>query len=441
MVDELTIRCNWLQRPSGNDLDRSFYADIGIAVGQECLTELVEQLEASSVRNDLRGCAYQLAMWFAANWWRLRWEPEISNWRKNSDWRVAHSIAGTGNGYVWPNIIFASDGGSIAVASLPPKKSAAFEPIRYLNRTVTRISATEFEGKVDSFIGTIISRLHSRNVKDKTLETLWNEVLVERSTPKISEQRKLEAVLGFDPDEAPDKLLRQTLSDKTEFGPNAVTEIAAEARDSVLKVLELIRDLAAAKNKPKEEGFRVSLPKLNLPVGFAKKLDRPWQKGTELARFARAEWNLGAEPLTNKTLGRLLSSPVGLFKHGRAAATQIPVAVKKPSGAYFDIYLASPIETSRRFAMCRIIGDHLFFRDQEKLLPATRARTERQQFQRAFAQEFLCPIEVLKDDLPTQPDVDDISRAAKRFDVSPLLVRTTLVNKGELDRDALTWED
>jgi hypothetical protein len=440
VIDELTIRCGWLQRPAGNDIDRSFYADIGITVGQECLTELVEQLEASTVRHELRACAYQLAKWFASNWWRLRWEPEIPNWRKDSDWRVAHSVAGAGHGYVWPNVIFASDGGSLAVASLPPKKSATFEPIRYLNRVVTRISAAEFEGKVDSFIGTIFSRLCSRNVEDKALETLWNEVLVERRDPKKSEHRKLEAVLGFDPDGAPDDLMHQTQSDKTEFGPNAVTEIAAEARDSAPKVLELIRDLAAGK-KPREGGFRVSLPELKLPGGFAENLDRPWQKGAELARFARKEWNLDAEPLANKALGAILDSKIELFTHGRTAATQIPVAIKKGSSRNFDIYLASAVETGRRFAMCRLIGDHLFFRDREKLLPATRAKTERQQFQRAFAQEFLCPIDALRDDLPAHPEVDDISKAAKHFDVSPLLVRTALVNKGELDREALTWED
>jgi Zn-dependent peptidase ImmA (M78 family) len=89
-----------------------------------------------------------------------------------------------------------------------------------------------------------------------------------------------------------------------------------------------------------------------------------------------------------------------------------------------------------------MIGDHLYFANQEKLLPATHAKTARQKFQRAFAQEFLCPIEALKQKLETsQPNEDDISNAAKYFYVSPLLVRTTLVNKGALDREALTWND
>jgi hypothetical protein len=39
----------------------------------------------------------------------------------------------------------------------------------------------------------------------------------------------------------------------------------------------------------------------------------------------------------------------------------------------------------------------------------------------------------------TQPGDDDIAEAAAHFEVSPLMVRTTLVNKGELDRETLNW--
>jgi hypothetical protein len=38
-----------------------------------------------------------------------------------------------------------------------------------------------------------------------------------------------------------------------------------------------------------------------------------------------------------------------------------------------------------------------------------------------------------------QPDEDDIAEAAHSFEVSPWMVQTTLVNKGELDRETLNW--
>ena len=86
------------------------------------------------------------------------------------------------------------------------------------------------------------------------------------------------------------------------------------------------------------------------------------------------------------------------------------------------------------------MGDYLYHANGDRLIPATEARTSRQQFQRAFAQEFLCPIEALQEKIQTdQPDEEDIAEAADHFGVSPLLVRTTLVNKGELDREVLAW--
>ena len=108
----------------------------------------------------------------------------------------------------------------------------------------------------------------------------------------------------------------------------------------------------------------------------------------------------------------------------------------------FDIYFDRPASTTRRFAVSRLLGDHLHFLNQERLLPATHAKTSRQKFQRSFAQEFLCPIDALLEKIQTaQPDEDDISEAAKHFHVSPLMIRTTLVNHGQLEREALAWTD
>jgi Zn-dependent peptidase ImmA (M78 family) len=84
------------------------------------------------------------------------------------------------------------------------------------------------------------------------------------------------------------------------------------------------------------------------------------------------------------------------------------------------------------------VGDHLYSRDEEWLLPATGAKTARQKVQRAFAQQFLCPIEDLKAFLNTErPNSEQMEAAAREFEVSPLLIRNTLVNHGLIDRSML----
>ena len=111
------------------------------------------------------------------------------------------------------------------------------------------------------------------------------------------------------------------------------------------------------------------------------------------------------------------------------------------NGEGVDVYFNSSCGTSRRFAACCLPEQWLEKgANTERLIPATDGKTADQQFQYAFAQEFLCPFDALKDrlrhDLPTNDDIDD---AAAHFGASPLVVRTTLVNKGELERECLVW--
>lgn len=106
-----------------------------------------------------------------------------------------------------------------------------------------------------------------------------------------------------------------------------------------------------------------------------------------------------------------------------------------PGSEAIKVHLHRRLSTSRRFALARVVGACLDAETPERLVPASDAATQRQKFQRAFAQELLCPYADLRnfigDRAPDDPIIED---AAEYFDVSPLLVKTTLVNKRMLDR-------
>ena len=61
----------------------------------------------------------------------------------------------------------------------------------------------------------------------------------------------------------------------------------------------------------------------------------------------------------------------------------------------------------------------------------------RQQFQRAFAQEFLCPYDALREVVGGSPSVDDIEYAADYFAVSTWVVVCAFVNNGALPQETL----
>ena len=107
--------------------------------------------------------------------------------------------------------------------------------------------------------------------------------------------------------------------------------------------------------------------------------------------------------------------------------------------AEFKVFLSRRPVTGRRFALARLIGDNLTACKEDHLLPATGVYTQRQKFQRTFAQEFLCPFTALRDFLTGgRPDDDAIEEAASHFQVSPLLIRSALVNKGVLEKEILS---
>ena len=284
----------------------------------------------------------------------------------------------------------------------------------------------------------MLSRLDAMSIGDESLPDLWAERLEERRDPAAAEWRKLEALCGYDPDEAPAALIEKIASDRERLGRHAVEELAAQGRDATGRLLDQVHQLSAKKGPPKREGFRGQLPERppswkNLAAG-----GRPWRRAAIIARKAREKWGLGLEPISNRKLGELLGTSETAFTKSSEAQIPIPVAFRRGSNVEVDLFFQTLRSTGRRFAAARLLGDHFSFSPIEPLIPETEVKTARQQFQRAFAQEFLCPFDALRAMVdPVHANDLDFETAAERFQVSPLLVKTTLVNRGELGRDIL----
>lgn len=438
MDDALKIECEWWGRANGeDDISQVSRGAIGISVGDQWLTRL-EDSWGNTVRNRLHASAHTLAGWLAGNWWRLRWEPETPSSRSDVDWRMSHSIASAGDGYCWPSILFASDGDTLAVASRATR-GRVLGPVRYLNEVNTRITGKAFESGIDAFLTLVLSRLYEEGHRKSELAELWAEVMRERGHSKLAQWRRLEAICGFDPGEAPEEVIEMLVADKAGLGGKALEEVAAEGRHSTSEVLNVILELANSKATATAGGFRGKMPELVAKPKYEAG-SRPWQRAAKLARLARQDWGFSNEPVTNEKLADLLETKAAVFDEVEKGLAPMPLLLRGANRGKVDLYLNRAHPTSRRFAASRLLGDHLFYSNGGRLSPATSAKTARQQFQRAFAQEFLCPFGALREKIQTtQPDEDDIVEAAAHFNVSTRVIEATLVNKGELDREALNW--
>ncbi|MEI7867189.1 MAG: hypothetical protein WCI11_04805 [Candidatus Methylumidiphilus sp.] len=388
-----------------------------------------EDMWSKTVRDKVRLSAYPLALWFASSWWRLRWES-LPKCTPSHSWRMSHELAAAGHGYLWPKMLFASDGESIqiwAVQSSPNPNIA----VRYLCDASDVISGLQFEHSIDRFMDSVVARLDSVGLGKTTLFELWTEICAEREDTDISAYRRLEAMLGFDPDECPEELHSQFSDLIPKAGVDAVAEIAPVcASPNPQAVLKEITEFAASRGYEGQVDISIDID--------ANDSEAPWQRGRKLAQKIRSLAKLNGDAVDDTILCDLLNLTKDAITDYPSSTAPLGIAVRE-SCTRSKFLLSKRHRTGRRFELARLLCEHLVDKQNNVWLPATQAKTARQKVQRAFAAEFLCPIENLKERLNGNFSEDAIEDVAEQFGVSPKAVETQLVNHGILSNDRLAF--
>jgi hypothetical protein len=317
-------------------------------------------------------------------------------------------------------------------------------PVRYLGSPAVQITAEGFEAGLDEFVESVLARLSSLKVLKTDLASLWKEVRRERADEDIYAPRQLEALLGFDAGEAPERLLQGLLDSMKKAGCKAVNEIAAASKGNAARLVQEALESA--------QGSDVTIRLTSIPrvqTLFRRQADMnalPWQRAELAARLARDVWGVRKGPVPNEVLSNLLELAKDRLEAGPVAALGIAAGLRRNHGdGAVSIVQRAKAPAGRRFEIMRLVGDHIVAPDDDHLLPITAAKTDRQKFQRAFAVEFLLPFDELCEQLgePTFSEReirdDEIEDVAAQYQVSPLMVRTSLVNRGVLPRESLGY--
>ncbi len=416
--ERLQIDAHWERLERGTPEERATFAALGIHVGDRWLTE-AEDLLVERTRREVHLSAYALAEWLTWNWWRLRWEP----FRQSESWNLAHKMATIGGGYIWPNITIVTDGERVILDPVPTEARPS-EPLRYLSSVAAVVSADNFEGGVDTFVRRVIEQLRSSAVERTNLNDLWDSLSAERADPAMARFRKLEALLGWDPGEADDALIERLQAEGAELGVEAVDELAANGRGEQAPI-----DREALVEIAQQNGI-AARPRDAASLG-AKRRELPhdapaWLRGAAAARLLREQERLTGDFITDDRLCDLAG-----VAHGAAArrAGYAPLSFELDSDAeHGAVVLRSPNPMARRFDLARILGDRNVERHAGRLRPVTRSRTSRQKAQRAFAAEFLCPVDSLVAYLDNDFSEEAYDEAGDHFGVSGQTVRLQLLN-------------
>ena len=435
MSGELTISLSSETLDTGSAEERATFGLLAIVANGHLLTEGVETA-AQVVRHGPYVAGYPLAEWFLWNWWRIRWEfGRPSEPHAMRRWQFAHSLSTVGDGFVWPKVTIHADGQNAFLSSTPSSDSAAVL-YRYLGaHRREQVSIATLESAVDEFVGKVRSRLDADGLRETNVHSLWNDLRNERDDVELTRYRKLEAQLGFDPDDADGRTLQQHLDDAAALGDDALGELASDAvfEDDPLSSMmgaQEIFDIAAKRGYDTDLDCAVSLSK-HAALEWRRET-RPWRLGEQAARAVRDQEQLDGQRISDEKLAEFGGTIPEAISHTWRCSPNISFVLRE-GDERGSVSLRSSWKTGRRFELARLIGDRLFSvgidRFSENLFPATRSHSYRQKLQRAFAAELLSPFPAVDEMLDGDYSEENQSKVARYFAVSPMTIQWQLFNR------------
>ena len=350
-------------------------------------------------------------------------------------------MGAVGNGYLWPDIEISGGEDTVRIHAAPilAEPTSRF---RFLYGLDQSVSAEDFEDAVKRFVKSVTMRLNYPILHwpadVRKLSTAWEDLEREMQNREATFLRSLEARMGFDPEEADGNLLARLKALTRDVGNGAIEEVATASKHAALWDLETLLEMIHTSGTLLTLGPPISLSET--VVDYNRTSSRPWEQGVELARAARHKWQVGDDELDDGQLAEICGVQGDWIREGADTLGPMPAGLRDPSriGA-LRVTLQKRHPNGRRFALARIIGDHIMAASTERLLPITNSRTQRQRFQRAFATELLCPIESLKEFVENRgPDDDLLDDASIRYQVSPMLIERSLIKNGLWTRSSWT---
>ena len=427
-MSKLSFEFDWLDagRSKGAELAAT-WASLRIQAGDAIITRALDE-RAKTVRSVVYVPLYPLAEWLASNWWFITRERHNPVKDADPDFHIRHSIAASREGYAFPDLEIIPAGSRTRIAW--KGYLSRWTRIRFLEQAGDMwVDSGEFAETCADLIDSVIRRLDSFDIEDTFLQEEWEAI--QTADEDESQFCEVAAGLGWDPYSVDDYQRDRVLSLHDQLGAflgEATSALDAGALDREVRALSGAIAEAGANSIPLEslEAFRVQHA---LGGGLT-----PWEEGYDMARRFRRGLGLDGEPLaTIAQVADALGEDAELIEKATSPVEQLSGTPlidgvvtrdgdERPAFAFRRLG-----EDARRFHFCRSLAEVLTSPGSDSLI--TRARSERQQRNRAFAAEFLAPSSGLER-MVSRPVVDgsDIDEMATKFGVSSRVVEYQLRN-------------
>jgi hypothetical protein len=343
----------------------------------------------------------------------------------------AFSLIKYRNGYLLPDIRLFFDGSVFEVAA--HQLSYSDPDLRFWGGSTEIMDRTEGEELLGGLITQVIARLKSEGLEESSVEMRWDRV---RRSLESDERIFCEAAgsLGLDPYQISDDAASFIDESNVFFSEEKLADFVAGAKDvNRDRILSWVRRMAESK------GFRYRLKDLRPLSEELRGNNSPsasyagYAQGYRYARAARRALHLGNEV-------RLLSfqdlaARLGAGKSYNLAPSVDGIrALRRDWRGDIDVHVrnhgdSSVAHAAHLFSLARAVGDALCF-PSGGLAPINDVQSAyRQSVGRAFAAEFLAPVDEI---LSMRADGRDEATIASEFCVSTELIRRQIENKDRI---------
>ena len=399
------------------------WACLEMRVGDATITRIWDSHDRT-VRDSVHVPLYPLAEWLATNWWFLTHEFKNPTKEGDRNFHRRHSLSTNRDGYAFPSLEAASSGAltHLVWRGNPPPRTS----VEFLERGEEWVESGEFQEVCSGFIEQVIGQLGACGITDSFLQEEWDAI--KTADEEETSFCETAAGLGWDPYDLDNEKLKLVLG-----LPNRLGELLTEAVPA-LDTDRLDAGLSAiiqAMREAKNHGLPLQrLESFHTQCGWDQMNQlEPWEGGYLLAQRLRENLNLGNAPIrTVKEMADALAERVDLLEKMMQPVdsfSQVPlidgVVTRDDDKIPAFAFRKRGDDDATRFHFSRALAEVLTPSISDTLI--TRATSERQQRNRAFAAEFLAPSGGLRDIVPnTVVDVDDIEEMAAEFGVSSLVI-------------------
>jgi hypothetical protein len=404
---------------------RATWARLDILVGDIPITRLIDG-KTKSIRNSIYGPLYPVAEWIVMNWWPLLHESEAPHTVRARTYSHRHNLHSASEGFALPNLLLRPSGRMMDLVWAAKRIPAT--GIEFLESGSDSLPADSVRDEIEGFLVAVIGRLESEDITDTPLQDEWNAIQSMDSDENVF--CKFAASLGEDPFSL-DNESRERMVELASQIPSDLTDEFIAAIDygnlaDYLRNLNESLKMAATSIPP------LTIPILDLADGLTANQRTPWENGYQLARDLREKLGLNGHLLADDTALADAIHVEETFLDRASSADLNPLwsgfdALVAPSNKGEPVFMIGKTRgDSRRYTFCRALYDSLSGASSALV---SRARTDRQRANRAFAAELLAPSDLLRKRM-NQEVADEalVMDLAEEFGVYELVIRHQLKN-------------